>query len=943
MSRCPGKKRWRKPCLLKSRKPLPRLPLRRGSAASLPAPARVSHLEEKSPTPTESVPRGKNQTLWLLIGGGVLLAIVLVVVVLVMVQGPSQPTVVQTGIPTVSAIGKDSRIGTTTPKSVPQDTGRHPGTAPIKPSPTPGTEKEGLPALIQPAKPLDRDRLWAEFLDPWAKDSEPAAQTPLLRVGRLLTGLPQNSGSLEAAWQAAAADRLTILEINDNGPLYLSTLPAVHGRSLLLRAGKGYRPLLIWEPEPGRSEPFIEFQGGSLTLQGLDVAVKATNLMGKDRPFLVRVRDGDFTARDCTFSVAGQQALGVALVRLDRSQPGGSSGGGRCRLSRCFGRGASLVALDLDFPGAQVLLEGCLLVGSEQPLIQVTGRSGPPPVLRVVRSTLVTGQGMMVVQPAENQTQPGLRWHGWDVLLACGGGQPGGALLAVAGGARTTHMEWQAVNCLYAGWKTLLRAADRTITSISDWHIQWRLREGDEAVPQAWPAALPFDPAETRSADFGPAPSPATPVGFAATSGTGLLGCDPALLPPARDNWVATFCDGSPLPTVDLPTDGTPPGISTARDGHYHGGPVNLTQVGDLGGFLEKMSQTMGLGQRIVLHLQGQGLHKTRPLRVKGSSLVLYFPPLEKDVPRLVLAPQDTVSTQAEALVEVENGSLEMINGEIHYPDYRLALLPPYVLRVRDGDLRLFRCRLCRKEGPLGQGPENFRGLIRFEGSGETDRARACVLNESLLVTGKTGLHLIGTGARVRLRQCVVLCGTDALFFEVGPAARSALNLQCALENSTLAAQRAVIHLADAPQLAVLLEPIVLQGRASAFLNPFTALPAPPVVLAVEGNALNRGLLTWQGEGNVFDRRLSTALGLLPSQAPAASPVTRTAWWGRSWERRQVLDLTLARTVDWNKLQFNRLELPRRKSVGEDGQPKVVPGADLELLGLVEKAKSSSR
>ena len=37
----------------------------------------------------------------------------------------------------------------------------------------------------------------------------------------------------------------------------------------------------------------------------------------------------------------------------------------------------------------------------------------------------------------------------------------------------------------------------------------------------------------------------------------------------------------------------------------------------------------------------------------------------------------------------IENGSLEVIGGEIRFPNYNLALVPPYLLRVRGGDLRL--------------------------------------------------------------------------------------------------------------------------------------------------------------------------------------------------------------------------------------------------------------
>jgi hypothetical protein len=793
------------------------------------------------------------------------------------------------------------------------------------------------PALSEPAVAVPKDQLRQELEAPWLGGTEPPPGSPLLRAGRMLAGAPGDFPSLEAAFAAAAPGAVSVIEVHDNGPLYLTPLSLV-GRSAVVRAGKGYRPLLVWDAPgspQGRGTVLLSATRGHLTLEGLDLAVRWSDAAEPERLYFARVTDGDFLARDCTFSVAGRHTAGVGVVRFDRSDAAGPprSGGHRCRLSRCYARGTNLVALDADSPGGEVLLDGCLIVGTDQPLLQVTGRNLSLTTLRVARSTLACGQTVLEVRPGgAGETLPQVHWRAWDALLTRAGGHPGGEMVALPGGARTTRMRWQAVNSLYAGWKSLLSATDSAAHDTRSWRACWGSTEGEEAVSQPWPAVLEQDPSERLADGYQPTPFPGSPVGYAATSGPGPLGCDLSALPPARGNWLALALDGFPVPAVDLLADAAPPLIPSALDGRYHGGRIDLSRT-DLGAFLEEVQKKQPLGPRVVLRLAGNGEHRTRPVRVKGSTLVLHFEPADRDGPPPVLLPHDTVRADGEALIEVDGGSLELVGAGIRFPDYRLALLPPYQVSVRGGDLRLFRCRL---HGPLLKAPDGYRGLIRFEGAGEGGAARGCAVNETVLVTGKAGVHLSGSGARLRLRQSVLLCGTDAVHVEPG-AGRPRLDLTCFLENVTAAAQRAAFRLGDVPEGSTGTDPVVVHARACAFLNPF-APPAPaPAVLAVDGNALGRGLLVWQGEGNVYDKRLAGEVLSLPHGGGSARPETGPKWaslWDTAWRRRQTWELPVTATVDWDGPDPSRLTLPAVPGLPR-GESK--PGADLELLGLLKK------
>src|SRR5262249_22619381 len=148
-------------------------------------------------------------------------------------------------------------------------------TAPSKPvlempkatAPAPPTEAR-IPFLYQPLVPINAADLRAELERPWTTLS-PAPAGPTFRVSRLQPRSSENAfDSLAAACAAAPADRETVIEIHDNGPLFEPPI-AVTERSLAIRPGKGYRSLLAWDvthAAAGITQLFLSVSGGLNTL-----------------------------------------------------------------------------------------------------------------------------------------------------------------------------------------------------------------------------------------------------------------------------------------------------------------------------------------------------------------------------------------------------------------------------------------------------------------------------------------------------------------------------------------------------------------------------------------------------------------------------------------------------------------------------------------------------
>jgi serine/threonine-protein kinase len=758
------------------------------------------------------------------------------------------------------------------------------------------------------------------------------SEGPVYTVSRFPVGKSERHfiSLAEACNKAPAQEGTTTIEINDNGPLF--ELPvAVSNRNLIIRAGKGYRPLIAWNIQGGSkitSAFFFSVTQGSIWLENIDMVVRADSGTA-ELAGLIRVEDGTVRAEGCAFSVAGRSANGFSAIQLDGSPRS------RCQMDRCYVRGADVTALNVQAAGAEVLVESCLLAGGNRPLVEVLGRAGATPtVLRVAHSTLVAGQTLLRVRPAtKSDKEPAVYWVGWDALLARYAYQPGGGeMVDLQEETNPSAMKWRAINCLYAGWQTLLRQAKGNLfqNDLSGWRSVWGYGEGDQAAVETWPAALPLDPSETSPATFR---ATGTHVAFAATSGSAALGCDVSALPALRETWLTLTYDRYVPPLYEAPGD-QPPEIPTLDDGLYHGERLDLTRT-NLGEHLQAVQKRKRLGPRVVLHLFGQGEAPTAPIRVHGSSLVLYFvPPLEGRKP-LELVPEQGAA--APALIDVEDGSCEMTGGAVRLSPTKDASLPQYCLKVRGGNLRLHSCRL---QGPFRQGPAPYLGLIDFAGSGETaaDRARDCSVVDSLLLSGTTCIHSTGIGARVRLQNCVVVAGGGAFHLEPGTTPPTRLNAPYILEHNTVAAHRAVFRLSDTGPLAAPVEPIVVQARANLFLAPISGGARQSGLVVFEGDALARGLMVWQGDANGFDKQMVyyVAAGQSSPTGPPQSPTLWQRIWGPGGERRPFwLDLPPVRLLEREQPKLDRLPQPSSLRL----KTRDPPGADLEVLGILRKTK----
>ncbi|HEX5271401.1 MAG TPA: protein kinase, partial [Gemmataceae bacterium] len=667
----------------------PRKPMRRRDdpveEEKKPAPARRGESSDDDLAAAATPARAGGRKA-LLIGaaafGGVLLvgAIVVAVSMNGSDEAPHKSRVTQAPVPvaTNSATPLGSEKSGPTKPAVPEK----------GPEPPP-TPVAGPPPLYAPKVAFDREKLAREYGAPTEDVPQVPADAPVFRVARVPP--PGTAGgpafdSIAAACAAVPEGKWGVVEIQDNGPLMEGPI-TVSGRNVQIRAGRGFAPLVVWDaargraelrtgkppapPAPGDVTTFLTVDKGTLLLDNIHLAVSwPGHLAGS--PCLVRVAGGHLIATESSFSAAGPARGTCTAVRFE----GGADH--LCRLVRCCARGARLTALDVPAAGADVTIDGSLLVGGESPVLSVAAgaSSSTAGTVRVIRSTLLGRDVLLRVRPdPKAPDEPALRWVGWDALLWRAGELVGGTMVDLPKTAETKAMSWRAVNCLYAGWGTLLTGAEPIPGSgEAAWHGRWDLLDGDVSHPLSWAKAAPTFPAEAPPSVYHTYPGP---VGFAASTGPGALGCDLSRLPWVRSRWVDLSAERAMAGEVEALVTDNPPPIPEAADQLYHGERLDLDQI-NLGTYLRDVVKARKLAPTVVLHLYGIGIRRTGPVRVENANLVLYFEPAAEGAEPLVLEPDPTVATDGKGLFEVVHGNLSLIGGDVRCPDFRTALLPPY-------------------------------------------------------------------------------------------------------------------------------------------------------------------------------------------------------------------------------------------------------------------------
>jgi serine/threonine protein kinase len=857
---------------------------------------------------------------WPLAAGGVVVAVIAGIIVHQLQSGekgkPDKP-------PPVTQI-KRPPVDNTTPD-------------PVDPQPAPplvGPPAPEYPLLYKPAKKPDRSALRKELFQGFGPFPMAQAKAYRFRVSRAATPGPMVFRSLaEALAQVpAVAGWETVIEIADPGPLFEASLPTLENRNVYLRGAEGYRPLLAWDvsaspPDPKKGQPaFLSLLKSRLVMENIDMVVKWNTEAGPEPACLFELDGSEFQARQCTFTSAGVHPSGVDLVRLE------ATGASRCRLSGCYARGADLTAFHAPRGGGDILVDHCLLVGTQRPMLDLSCTTDT--TVRVLRSTFLSDKNFARLGPPPSPSIRRVRFSLVDSVLGRNPLEPGGELLRATTDAALYGAGWQAVNCLYDGWKTLLASDKRSLETqaLGSWQKFWKYQEGDKAGSLTW-----LVPQSTRLEDT-PARAFATEntaAGFAAVADAGTIGFDPDRVPAGPSRWLGRTFDPALLPGIDVPPVYLPPPIAPSSDGLYHGERVDLTRI-DLGQLLESRLKAAKAAKQVALILTGQGDCLTSPIRVKGiEKLVIFFDTTKTP---FNLGPSPRAAADKDALIDVADGSLDLVGARIFFPNSKFAPMPRRMIRVKNGNLRLGGCAL---QGPMRQGPPGFAGLIDCDARARGNPTTVA-LGDSILIADKTLLTIHGRSVRVGIKNSLLVSPHDVISLDAGPGPVE--SILCVLERNTLAFHRAMVHIREPAPTLRANAPIAILTSGNLFLAPFGPKPRQSSLLRTNPEAVAHGEITWQSKADGFDHKRLHAY--LTPDSDDAQPSAAQPWslWRRTWgplgaQQPFLFDVPLtgkdAFIDNLNQLPpFERLRLPAtiRPPAGQ-----TLPGADLVRLGVLKR------
>lgn len=352
-------------------------------------------------------------------------------------------------------------------------------------------------------------------VDP-APTSPPTAQQQILTVGD--DSLPNNYTSLLAACSAAKDG--DVVELHYNGsrterPLILSNV------RLTIRAGNGYRPTVVFAPEP--DQPFVGAQmvsvsGGQLIVRNVHWELELPANSPTERSLFEAQHADLLDFESCTFTVRSQPPYYGGVTIFDVKSPPGAGtmdmGAGTAmnghvvniRLEDCVARGEAALLRDTDLQAVRLTWsDGLLAIGDR--LLVTEGASLEPRqetsvevVLRHV--TAMVGGGLVLMTSSDEEPyQVVVDVRASDSIIATTGSAP---LVEQRGSAGIEEFQarfrWSADSVYFQGfnnfWQIVNSAGPGGAKQLSfdDWRDWWRFSSRNQfAGPGAvvWSAAPP--------------------------------------------------------------------------------------------------------------------------------------------------------------------------------------------------------------------------------------------------------------------------------------------------------------------------------------------------------------------------------------------------------------------------------------------------------------------
>ncbi len=858
-----------------------------------------------------------------------------------------------------------------------------------------------------PLAPLGREGE-VKHIPEWitADGSPPPAGLKTIAVGGGPSGFEQVP-TLEQALQELP-EAGGIIELVTDGPYFLNPIQVKNRATVVIRAALGRVPILVFLAEPNQPyDSLLHVTNGALSLEGLQIYVDPRQFANNDLLTFVTVQSGDLAVVRCDIRMLGSRAgktfaFGVG-GKVTRSDPQQSP------RARIFAResvvsGMALGAFHVDQTQTDFFASRCVFTTGAAPVLSLTNHELPevetPPAKPAVVGGKVGGasarpvgeeaknpSGPKSLKSANNPVTKGLASAaarslkflscsvlatgtafeiapGADVakppatevvivnsvlagvnapqavpvLLALPGWQQ--ALLPSNDQSPYANLKWQIESSAVCGWQKLILEEPGVMQAVRDgasWKDVWRNQSSLELSQFSaanWPATPPTDFLSL------------SPNALGLPNELGLKGTDGQ-------------SPGCPVNDFAAPTDLAKARTDALMERAAY--PITGIEPFAVNRRIEVDANTQDLGKVLgaddwpsgtLVVVRGQGKSGMTPVEVKHKSLRIEFQHTG-EAPLILEPHKSTKMKDDEAMFIVEDGSLELVDGQFQFPNGSSLQMPGHFLSVHDGSFSLRRCQVI---GQMLEGTSGFRGLIRWkrintepgELANPAERCSGVITDSVLLTSGKL--------LDADLRQRTLLL-RNSLFASVGELFDLSVQGFSSRIGGTLDARwctfgaggKFLFQVRGTKEAEKTTRPlhIFMQHSVLLSLTELSGEKTSPVLLSARDFVLNNQQIVWWDHGNGYTAPWTQFIRA--AETPAAGPQSFENHWQKQWGVTAV-QYSLSGNGDVRLTG----KLPQRSKVGPrdfrllDNCPAASAGPNQTALGVdferwIASPKSPSR
>jgi serine/threonine-protein kinase len=761
-----------------------------------------------------------------------------------------------------------------------------------------GPGGSGSPSRAGSAQSAARKKQESAFVGEPARRPDAGADLPKLLVQPGASGhgqLPSLNDAFERVPEGGA-----VIQLAGAGPFPLYPVKVSDKTIVIIEprnpADLRNAPLIVLLPgDQKATSSFAEFVNTALELRNVHLGLDALALGARADDALISAVSSDVFVQNCSLSVKGNTKTPLAAIRVS----GKASRGDRKTVSplrvvleNTLIRGSNLTGLSIDGEYVDLSMRNSLVWSGGAAALRFgpVARSGPDSGRNVRLASTTLCSQKCAVQLSGDASQPvAATFSLLNSLVAAPTGGASPALLALEGwnqnqqkAAFGKSINWKSTDTLYTGWVNLIQINPGEIalaTTPAQWQQSWK----DKAPPDKnqfqtanWPSQSIVDVAGVNADALAP-----QSIGkqYVKTSDGGWPGCttdalvihnleslDAAQMAAVRPEIPRGMFDFIPRDTIRIEL--------TARDS-------------DLGKILER--KQLSTGTHVIV--SGSGTRQSSPIVVENAWVRLTFEQAEG--PPLVLTPK-VVETKHDAFISVENGGIAIEGGVFTVPAAERQTLPKWFIRVVDGDLGLWRCRV---QGPMA-GTTRNKGLIQWQRKSGRPPARMfdggfdgyAALQDCFLIGSGTLFEADMHHRALIFRNNVAVSRDDLFELSIrGPDSQIAGVVD--LHRSTLSAVDRFIHVEGAELGSPTTAPLAIVADRCVFAPPLRAgqQKVAPTLLSYTGAVLEQKQISWWENRCGYAADITSFLRADSAPASGTPQNFEQAWVGQ-WGAGQIIE-----------------------------------------------------